>query len=180
MELFTREQSGKAKLFGVKPMNTIGLYGPQAKRNFEKHEMKLLCLIMEMKVSPSPETEQTSNEILNDVESDFIYNILKKRCDFYEIKFDPIHLVFICVLSGGIPGHAIMFLHAANAARVILGKDKICIFDMFNFFVDGVPTEKALDEWWVSSYRGNIDTSNVRVWPKTITDIEASATGEAL
>lgn len=180
MDFFTKEQSEKAKLFRVQPINTIGLCGPQAKRNFEKHEMKLLCLIMEIKVNPNPETEKSNNEILRDVESDFIYNILKKRCDFYEIKFEPIHLVFICALSDDIPAHAIMFLHAANAARVILGKDKICIFDMFKFFVDGVPTEKALDEWWVSSYRGNIDTSDVHVWPKTITDIEASAVGEAL
>lgn len=172
--LFNSDQIKKTELFRVKPINTIGLYGPQEKRNFENHETALIGLIMELKVHPNPSVKKISDALLGDAEADYIYKILRKRCDFYQIKFESIHLVFICALSGGIPAHAIMFLHAANAARVILGKDQICIFDMFKFFVDGVPTESALDNWWSSIYKGNIDTLDPRVWPRTITDIETS------
>ncbi len=172
---FTKEQEAKTDLFRIRPMNTIGLYGPQDKRNFEQHETSLAMLIMELKINPNDEVKKVRDEIMSDAESDFIYNVLQKRCNYHQIKFEPLHLIFISALSVGIPAHAIMYLHAANAARVILGKESICIFDMFKFFADGFPTEKALDDWWSNSFKGKVDTQDLRVWPRTIADIEVSA-----
>lgn len=56
--LFNSDQIKKTELFRVKPINTIGLYGPQEKRNFENHETALIGLIMELKVHPNPSVKK--------------------------------------------------------------------------------------------------------------------------
>lgn len=130
-------------------MKTIDYLFQAEKREMTEIESRmfvLLCLHERAKVIH----DERAKDIHEDIVNSFLYQILKKRLQYFDVPVTE-HLIAFISLIIDRPAKAVMWAYTLN--RMFKERQReidIKIFSDYGYFADGIPTEEEYQRIWDS------------------------------
>ncbi len=93
--------------------------------------------------------EELVTQIKADLANEFMYNVLVKRLEFFNVKVEDAVVCALLVLTRmSTPGRAALYVH--TLAHLSKDKEQYTVDDLCSDFPMGFPSDEALDDAWVA------------------------------
>lgn len=108
---------------------------------------------------------ESDPDVIATTEADFACKVVKKRFEVFGGKISPELLILISYLSGGNPGRALMYGHAAHMRTPVDGITDIEAFA--HAFPIGFPSEEEFGKAWDASKQGAMNgVDDINQWSR--------------
>lgn len=93
--------------------------------------------------------EELVGRMKTDLANEFMYNVLVKRLEFFNVKVEDAVVCALLVLTRmSTPGRAALYVH--TLAHLSKDKEQYTVEDLCSDFPMGFPSDDALDDAWVA------------------------------
>ena len=105
--------------------------------------------------------EELVPQMKADLANEFMYNILVKRLEFFNVKVeDDVVCALLALTRMSTPGRAALYVH--TLAYLSKDKEQYTVEDLCSDFPMGFPSDEALDNAWVAQKPQGVNLVDMR------------------